>query len=301
MYKLITLLILLFTLTSCGNSDEKKAKKYLDAAKISFIEGNYTKAKLQIDSVKICYPKAFETRREGIRLMLEVEKEEQIKGLSYLDSLEIAKTEEFEAIKKEYILEKEEKYQEIGNYITPTQRLEPNLNRTYLRFMVNELGVMTMTATYSAQAGINHHTVTVTAPDGSFAKTPMCPDTFSSTNLGRVTEKSDFKLGDDGGVIHFIVLNHDKKLKVTYSGDRDFHYYLMANDKQAAVKIEKLTQVLATLTEVKAAKEEAHLKLKFVENRMARNDSIDGNKPAKIEAQIQVESHNKVEMETTLD
>ena len=42
-------------------------------AKAAYERGDYEEAKLQIDSIKILYPKAFEARKAGQALMLDVE------------------------------------------------------------------------------------------------------------------------------------------------------------------------------------------------------------------------------------
>ena len=48
---------------------------------------NFSEAKLQIDSIKVLYPKAFEARKQGIKLMQQVDLKEQGKTLVYLDSM----------------------------------------------------------------------------------------------------------------------------------------------------------------------------------------------------------------------
>ena len=60
-------------LGACGNSDEKKAQVFLQAAESAWQAGDYNSAKLQIDSVRILYPKAFEARKQGVKLMQKVE------------------------------------------------------------------------------------------------------------------------------------------------------------------------------------------------------------------------------------
>ncbi len=78
MKKAAFLACLCCTLFSCSNV-EKKAGEKLQAAREAFERGDYSEAKIQIDSIKILYPKAFETRREGIGLMQQVELKEQEK------------------------------------------------------------------------------------------------------------------------------------------------------------------------------------------------------------------------------
>ena len=74
MKKLIVLTCTLSLLTACGDSiEKKKAGEKLAAARAAFEHNDYNEAKLQIDSIKILYPKAFDTRKEGIKLMQQVE------------------------------------------------------------------------------------------------------------------------------------------------------------------------------------------------------------------------------------
>ena len=77
--KLIYLFCGTLVLTACGNSIEKKANEKLVIAKAAYERGDYEEAKTQIDSIKILYPKAFEARKAGQELMLDVELKAQQK------------------------------------------------------------------------------------------------------------------------------------------------------------------------------------------------------------------------------
>ena len=207
MKKLIVLTCTLSLLTACGDSIEKKAGEKLAAARAAFEHNDYNEAKLQIDSIKILYPKAFDTRKEGIKLMQQVELKEQQESLVYLDSMLQVKQKEFEAIKNKYTFEKNEEYQKIGNYFWPTQTVEKNLHRSFLRFQVNEQGVMTLTSIYCGPSNIHHVAVKVIAPDGSFAETPASNDSYETTDLGEKIEKADYKMENDGNVLSFLYMN----------------------------------------------------------------------------------------------
>ena len=104
MKKLIIFFCGTLALTACGNGIEKKANEKLTVARAAYERGDYEEAKTQIDSIKILYPKAFEARKAGQALMLDVETKAQQKTLAYLDSALRAKTEEFNAIKDKFIL-----------------------------------------------------------------------------------------------------------------------------------------------------------------------------------------------------
>lgn len=120
--KVILLACLCCTLFSCEDV-EKKAGEKLQAAREAFELGNYNEAKILIDSIKMLYPKAFETRRAGIGLMQEVELKEQEKSLVYLDSMLQAK-QRISMQSRKYTFEKDAEYQNIGNYLHPSQVIE---------------------------------------------------------------------------------------------------------------------------------------------------------------------------------
>lgn len=267
MKKVILLACLCCTLFSCEDV-EKKAGEKLQAAREAFELGNYNEAKILIDSIKMLYPKAFETRRAGIGLMQEVELKEQEKSLVYLDSMLQAKQKDFDAIKGKYTFEKDAEYQNIGNYLHPSQVIEKNLHRSFLRFQVDENGVMSMTSIYCGAHNIHHVAVNVTAPDGSFAETPAAKDSYETTDLGEKIEKADFKLGEDGNVMGFLYLNKDKNIKVNYQGERPYSITMTAADRQALASVYELAQLLSSMTEIKKNMEEANLKIEFVKKKM---------------------------------
>ena len=271
MKTMILLACLCCTLFSCENV-EKKAGEKLQTAREAFERGDFSEAKMQIDSIKILYPKAFETRRDGISLMQQVELKEQAKTLVNLDSQLQKKQSELDAIKGKFTLEKDAEYQKIGNYLHPSQVIEKNLHRSYLRFQVNETGQMSMTSIYCGPSNIHHISVKVIAPDCSFAETPASKDSYETTDLGEKIEKADYKIGEDGNVIGFLYLNKDKNIKVNYQGERPYSTTMTPADRQAVASIYELAQLLSSITEIKKEMEEANLKIEFVKRKMQERE-----------------------------
>lgn len=270
MKQLIILFFGALALAACGNGIEKKANEKLTVAQAAYERGDYEEAKLQIDSIKILYPKAFETRKAGQELMLQVERKAQQKTVAYLDSTLQVKQQELNAIKGKFKLEKDAEYQTEGNYLWPTQTVEKNLHRSYLRFQVNEQGVMSMTSIYCGGSNIHHTAVKVIAPDGSFAETPASKDSYETTDLNEKIEKADYKLGEDGNVISFLNQNKDKNIRVEYVGDRKFTTTLSPTDRQAAAGIYELAQILSAITQIQKEQEAAKLKIGFINKKEER-------------------------------
>lgn len=258
---------LFMTLSSC-NSDEKKAEELFQRAESSFATGDYSLAKLQIDSIRTLYPKAFEVRKAGIKLMQQVDLQEQQKTLVYLDSVMAVKQASLDSIKGNFVLEKDTAYQEVGNYFYPTQTVEKNIGRSFLRGQVNERGEMSITSIYCAGGKLHHRAVKVSVDD-LFAETPISPDCYESTDLGKAIEKADYKLGSDGGVIAFITANQDKKrIRLEFIGDRNYKTTMQPNDIKAIAELSRLAQVLSSIEAIKKEQNEANLKIRFVNRKI---------------------------------
>ncbi len=273
MKKIIGIVCMACLLGACGNSDEKKAQTFLQAAESAWQAGDYNSAKLQIDSVRILYPKAFEARKQGVKLMQKVELDEQRKSLVYLDSLYQAKQKDLEAMKGNYVLEKDTVYQEIGNYFSPSQTVEKNLNRTFLRAQVSEKGEMLLTSIYCGMSPIHHISVKVSSGD-TFAETPASADIYETTDLGWKIEKADYPLGKDGGVIGYIVLNKENPIRVEYLGDRTYKTTMTPADKKAIADVYALTQVLSSMEEIRKEQQEANRKIEFITRKVKEGEAI---------------------------
>ncbi len=261
-------------LAACENV-EKKAEAKLAEARAAYEAGRYSEAKIQIDSIKILYPKAFDARRQGIYLMQEVELKEQQQTVAYLDSLLAEKQKELEAVKGHFVLEKDTAYQRIGHYLAPAQVIERNLHRSYLRFQTDETGVLSLTSIYCGAKNIHHTAVKVTAPDGTFAETPSSRDSYETTDLGEHIEKADYKAGEDGDVIGFVAANKDKNLRVEYKGDQTYTTHMMPADRQAAADVRQLSAILSSITEIRKNLEEAHQRIAFVQKKMSERKKQD--------------------------
>ena len=263
----LSVLLAVTVLSGGGDGGEKEARKRLQKAEIALQQDNFSEAKLQIDSIKVLYPKAFEARKQGIRLMQQVDLKEQQKTLVYLDSMMQVKQLQFDSIKGNFVLEKDTAYQEVGNWFYPTQIVEKNIGRSFLRAQVNELGEMSLTSIYCAGGKLNHTSVKVSVGD-TFAETPMAKDSYVTTDLGRTIEKADYKVGEDGGVAGFIVANQDKNIQLQFVGDKTYRTTLQKNDRKAIVELMELSRILSGMEEIRKQQKEANLKIQFVTRKM---------------------------------
>ena len=274
MKKELILAMAMSLLVACSDGGEKKAQEHLRKAENALAVENFNEAKLQIDSIKTLYPKAFEARKQGIKLMQQVDLKEQGKTLVYLDSMMQVKLLQLDSIKGNFVLEKDTAYQEIGNWFYPTQVVEKNIGRSFLRGQVNELGEMSLTSIYCAGGKLNHTSVKVSVDD-VFAETPMSKDSYTTTDLGRTIEKADYKVGEDGGVAGFIAANQDKNIQLTFIGDKTYRTTMQKNDRKAIADLIELARILSGMEEIRKQQKEANLKIQFVTKKIEESQTTE--------------------------
>ena len=269
----LSALLSLALLAGCGDGGEKQAQLHLQKAEKALLLENFNEAKLQIDSIKVLYPKAFEARKQGIKLMQQVDLKEQTKTLAYLDSVLLVKQAQLDSIKGNFVLEKDTAYQDIGNYFYPTQTVEKSLGRSFLRGQVSELGEMSLTSIYCAGGQLHHTSVKVSVGD-LFAETPISKDSYETTDLGKTIEKSDYKVGEDGGVVGFIIANQDKNIQLQFIGDKTYRTAMHKNDRKAIVELAELARILSGMEEIRKQQKEASLKIQFVSRKIEEGKAV---------------------------
>ena len=263
-YKMLFVLGLLFLL-SCGEDVEKSAGRFLTAAKTAFDAGRFDEAKANIDSIKVVCPKAFEARKAGIALLRQVELAEARRTYAYTDSLLAISVARAEELTPRFTFEKDAQYQDIGRYSAPSQKLEQNAQRCYLRATVDEHGRMVLTSFWRGAAYIHHHAVKVYVGD-TFAQTPARTDTYESSDALAKTERNDYVLGEtDGDVIQWIALHAGQAVKVDYLGDKTYTTTLTASDTRAIADVYELAQALQAVHKLSVMQDETTRRIAFFE------------------------------------
>src|SRR5574344_1263828 len=274
MRKLAIIFFVITAICACGGNVEKKAQERLTAAQKEMGKGDYSAAKLQLDTIRLLYPKAFKEREQAIKLMQQIDLKEPAHTLVYLDSVLLAVTKEVESQKGNFILEKSEQYQDEGNYLVPSQTVEQSIGRSFLRAQVSESGQLVLTSIL-CRNNINHNSVRVMCGD-SFAETPVSKDIYISKDLSGITEKVDYQDGADGNVIAFIASNKDSKMTVQYKGTRTCTLELSQKDKDAVASIYHFAQRLKARQEVLKAIKQAKLKVEFIHRKMQEDQKKHG-------------------------
>lgn len=269
---MIPLLLVLVLLSGC-NQEKKAALQLLERAQVAYQTGKLEEAIQLADSIGVLYPKVYEVRHAANRLGYDVTKSQLLRDVNFIDSVLSVKRPELEAMLPRFAYERDTVYQQTGRYLWPTQVIEKNTSRSYLRFQTEENGKMSLTSIYVGSRPIHHTAVKVTAPDGTFVETPASPDSYETTDLGLTIEKADYQQDKDGGVAEFIAMHADQNLTMEFIGDRTQRVTLTPADRQACREILELSSRLSLIKQLTENQEENHRKIEFVERKIQEYDS----------------------------
>ncbi len=260
-------------LANCAEDIEKQAQPYLLRAQQSYANQQYALAKLQIDSIKQLYPKAFEARTQAQALLIDVELAEARTGKAYTDSLLAAAKAKAEPLAAALYLDKDARYQDIGTYYASRHRTEKNVGKSYLRPQTDERGTFTITTFYRGRP-ITPQALRFTAPDGSYVELqPTATPYVMSDATGR-TERTDFAATTN--VAHFVAQH--ATLKVTLISEKSKPQVPFAKaDAQALVQVADLATALQAITTLQAQQKELARRIAFYEQRQARRDETEAN------------------------
>ena len=259
---------LAWLLAACAEDVERPAQEYLTRAQDLYAHKQYHTAKLQLDSIKVLYPKAFDTRKQAQALLLQVELAESEAGKAYVDSLLHDVSAKVAQLTAKLYLDKDVRYQEVGHYYASAHRIENNVSRSYLRPQVDERGACTIVAFYRGKP-IQAHTLRLTAADGTFVELKAAYESYvSSDALGR-TERTDFVVEPDNNVASFVALQQGKSLKATLVGESGNANIILAKaDAQALQTVCELGAVLRSVSNLQAQSQELERRIRFFTTRI---------------------------------
>lgn len=274
MKKFFACLLIFSSLFGCNNEDKAAADRLATAKSLSD-RGEYNAAKLQIDSIRLLYPKSYDVIKEAVLLNREVERREQSRNSIYCDSILKVLREKEELLKKDFVLEKDTKYQTVGNWVLPSQQVIKNIKRSYLRCGVDEEGNMNITSVYYGAQPIHYTSMKISVDDNTFAQTLPIPENggtnFSFVDLGMTTQTIAYTHKNENGVAGFVRLYAYKPLKVQYLGGKSYSYTLDQNTKLAVLQTHALYQVMSGIKRFEQEKKVADSKLIYLAKKELEN------------------------------
>ena len=266
----------------CGSENDAAEARYAAAQQL-FQAGQWAEAKQELDSLKALYPKQVGALRKGLTLMRTIEMSEQERNFAYCDSLLTVKLDEAQALSKNFVLEKDEEYQEIGQWVYKNQRIERNVERSYLRSNVSEKGEFALVSVYFGRGAINHHALKVSVNSGNFAETAGVQrdggNNYTFTDNGNVSEIVSYFTEKDGGATAFIDQHPKERIKIEYLADgKAKHAIILADgDRKAITETFGYAAVLSDIEHLKRELEKAKSRIEYLKVKLSDDQNTEQN------------------------
>jgi hypothetical protein len=271
--RLYLLFISAVILLSACNKKATEARTCIENARNLYDNAEYDSAQKILDSMKVLYPKEFEALKEGLELGRLVELKQQALHLVLYDSLLQIRQAERDSMKSGFIFEKNPQYDDIGKYYRKSQKLENNLQRSYIRSGVNELGSMELASVYHGGQAIRHTGLKVSGSQGEYAETEVIPHdgglNYSFTDLNTTTEVVTYLNGKDKGVILFIYNNIKNPLKAEYTGGKKYRISISQVDKDAIISTFDFSVILSDIDRLHKEKEKSAKRIAYLQEKIS--------------------------------
>lgn len=244
------LIIFSFIFVSCNSreQEEKEADKRLTSIKELIQSNKLNEAKMEIDSIHTLFPRLVNKRKIAVALNDTIILRESYRTLKYCSGILPEMKHEFEQLIKDFKLEKNEKYNEVGKYVYKSQLTEQNAGRNYLKYEVLENNEVLLVSEYSGSK-INHFAIKAEANGVSAYSDTLKNGVFHTFNDGeRNYENLTFKNEADSGLTAFLSENKHAAIKITLIGSRKYTYQLSESDKVALNKAFTLSKALKLIT-----------------------------------------------------
>jgi len=270
-YCLIIFSFFTILLSSCNTRkvEEQNADLMLNKIEQLINENAFNAAKIKIDSIHLLYPMLVDKRKIAAAFSDTITRRESARTLSYCDSILPLKVLEADSIQRNFKFEKDTVYQEFGNYIYKTQRIEDNTNRNYLKAYVNENAEFFLVSNYCGTK-IEHTSVEVSVND-MFASTDTIEITnaayHSFTDAGTRWETITFKNEEGNRIAAFIAQYQAMPIKVMLHGNKTINYYLPATDKKAILETYNLWVVKKDVVQLQKEIKKAKFKIQKIKSR----------------------------------
>ena len=257
---------------SCVSNVEDPAEDLLSRARKEYEGGNYNNTRMLIDSIRIVSPKAYKTLRKAEKLRREAMIKECERNVVFYENALQSLTATRDSIAAEFDFNFDKRYQNKGYYTVPSQAMAQNVYNNFLRASVHEDGAMYLTSFYRGKS-IRHKCVKLSSGDAYVS----CDKPFLERNykdLGVNNERRDYKYGEDGGLIEFVLLAEDA-IEVELSGaNGKVNYTLRPADAAAIFKAYELSLAICAVKRAEDLLGQARYTLEFLKRSEVRSSAV---------------------------
>ncbi|MBR5594069.1 MAG: hypothetical protein IKW46_08355 [Bacteroidaceae bacterium] len=259
------------SLFSCVSKVEEPAEDLLARARVEYENGKYNNTRVLLDSIKIVSPKAYKALREAEKLRREAMIKENESNVKFFEDELKSLVAVRDSMAAAFDFNFDKRYQSKGYYTAPTQAVALNVYNNFLRACVYEDGTMYLTSFYRGKS-IKHKCVKLSSGDTYVS----CDKPFLERNfkdLGVNNERRDYKYGEDGGLVDFVLASQDDVTVELSGANGTVSYTLRSSDAVAIRDVFELSQAIKAVKRVEEMLGQARYMLEFLKRSEARSSA----------------------------
>lgn len=272
---LFTVFFSIITLLSVSCSGgQKGAKRYLSEAEQAYQLGNYSVAKLKIDSIQILFPKAFDEINKGFALMQDVRMAENKRNILFCDSMLTVNYALLKEMLTKFDYVRDHRYQEFGEYHPKIYPQNAVFSSNGLRSGVAEKGTMFIESVFSG-SNLRHNKVKISTRNGNFAETLSVTSDGLNYRFSTITNTYEivrYRGNDENGIANFIFTFQNEPLTVTFIGNRTTNVVLSDAAKKGIAQSVELSNLLLEIEQLKFEKEKSESLIKYLESKRSNKE-----------------------------
>lgn len=243
--KSIVILLALLAFAGCQKmSEEDMAKARVEKAQ-NLVENNQlNSAKIELDSVHILYPRQVAIRRMAKALQDSIVYLEAQRSLGYCDSLLHIVEPRVDSLKRQFVFNKEEKYQSQGEYVHRLLKTTSNTSRNFLQAYIQEDGKAILKCYYFGSSPLKISAMQISADE--YEQT-FGGESHEFKDIDGVHEILNLSNDDAMSVMNFVSSSMKSRVKIELQGKSKVVYYLSDSEKHALEDTYRLGMLMKDL------------------------------------------------------
>ncbi|MDO4191278.1 MAG: hypothetical protein Q4D14_06305 [Bacteroidales bacterium] len=263
--------VTIMAMPSCKNQKDTEADVLYQQIVSAYENEAYETALMLIDSLHRTYVTRVDVRRCADTIAWRIDLLNTKEQIPIVDSLLEQRCQEAEVMAKNFKYEKNEQYQDLGDYEHQRLLTANNLGRTYLHARTNEHGEFSITAQHVGKA-INMRSITVTVDDVPVSSEQLGEESYNAFAPDGSSTRENLLLNANaaGDIPQFVADNYTgkNKVNVTLHGDSDFSFVMTSNDVAAFVETYRLSLLLKEIHQLQMQKETNAKKLVLLQEHL---------------------------------
>ncbi len=276
MYKYLCVFCILVLLSACtkGKKQDSEIDVRLNNISQLIAQNNFEEAKAEIDSIHKHFPRKVDKRRIAAALSDTITLIESRTTLAFAEQSMPILIARADSLRKNFRYEKEENYQDFGNFVYKTQITEQNITRNYLKCFIDEQSNIFMVSNITGQR-LRQAIIKLTLGD-QFVATDTTNNKrgvfHSFTDEGQYWETITFKNDEIISLAAFVEQNIKEKINVEVIGTKTFKYQLSEGDKKAITETFRLWNTMREIKILEFEVEKANARtLKIMQREALKN------------------------------